>query len=248
MAITVVQAGVVEYSAVETSVTFTLPLDSGPGSSLSPGEVLLFNVTTNAIGTPVITPPIDALTIVAMNSHPGVYSASAGVYVWTIPDPKPNVVTFTWSTARRGSLAWVAVRGADIINPVNAFGVIPWTTSDDGPATKTVPSVTTTIANCLVVGGIIQGSGSAVITPPAGWTTQTNALQRDGHISTRDALQTTPGPTGSASFFVDSVQSHYRWTIAIAPAELPPTSRWHSKGGGNYILWHKTSEGLAQLS
>lgn len=223
MAITVVASGTVEYPSGGTSITFTLPLNSGAGAGLAVGDVIVFNVTCNVRNNPTITPPAGSTTVAPMLSAPSGWNGSGGTYVWPVPDPKPASVTFTWGVAQRGTLAWVALRGVDPVSPVNRSATIPWSDLEGGLTLKEVPSVTTTVADAFVVAGLMQASGSAAITPPAGWTQRTNAEQRDGHISTRDTLQVTPGATGEAWFGVEAGHSHYRWTVALAPAgDSPP--------------------------
>ena len=207
-----VSAGTVEYPSGSESASFTLPLDSGAGAAIAGGDVLVLCVTA-ATSDAAATPPAGSTVVLATSSHPdGNYSG--GVFVWPVPAVKPSSMVATWDVARRGSLAWAAFRGVDTTTPVDAAASSAWLVA--GATSKDAPAVTTSGPDRYLVSVVQQPSGSAAITPPAGWTQLTDATERDGHIATR-GVQAAAGTTGAATFSVSSVQVHRLTQLALTP-------------------------------
>lgn len=209
-----IDSGLTEYPSGGTSSNFKLTLPAG----VLAGDILALNVTAAAANVTQVTLPQDTITLLPMSGAPDGLTISAGVYLWEVPSPKPVDITFTWTVARRGTIAWAAFRKEGNGAFVHSFSSSGWL--DDGPTEKSASSVTTDSANAYVLGGVIQDSGSASITPPGGWTARTNANERDGHISTK-GTQISPGATGDATFGVSGGQSHLVWQLALEES-VPP--------------------------
>jgi len=201
-----VGSGVVDYPTGATSASFALTLPA----PVSAGDWVLACVTSAASDLTSITTPTGAVTVLPLTSTPD-GNLSGAVFAVQVPDPKPATLTWTWPTAQRGSLAWIAATG---VAGVEAVGDSGWIAA--GPTSKAAPSITVP-AGAYVAGVVMQPSGSATLTPPVGWTQRTDATERDGHISTR-GVQADAGPTGTATWTVAAALAHRLLQIALTPA------------------------------
>lgn len=220
MSISPVQSGTVEYPSGSENTNFTLTLPA----AVLPGDIIIFNVTTNVEGlSSGLSTSSGATALLPLSSTSGA-GVSGAVYWYQVPATKPASVTFTWSVARRGSLAWFAFRsnsGGSLSVDVSNYGA--WLTSS--AQTHTIPSLTTTAPNTLLIAGLMIGSGSSTSGIPADWTMRTDATQREGTIISKP--QAPSGATGTASFDTSSSGSYQSRVWALAVKETggtPPLS------------------------
>ncbi len=209
MAVQYMDAGTVEYPSGGEATNFTLSLPAGT----LPDDLFIVNITSATRDTPATLTGPSGSTVLDPLSSPEASGISAALYWWEVPASVPPAITFTWSQAQRGTLAWIRLRGSSEL-VLDAASYSPWVVSAQS---VTAPSIVTTAPNCYVLGGMYLGSGSTVITPPTGWTQRTDASQREGHISTK-GIQAAPGPTGSATFTHDWNYPK-AWQIAVRESE-----------------------------
>lgn len=215
MAVSYIDAGLVEYPSGGTSSTFTLSLAP---AGFQVGDVLVVSISCASGGATSLTPPSGAIEVFGPASGPA--GVNGGVYLYAIGDPKPASVTWTWAGAERGTLAWVQLRGAKVSAMLDVAGIGAW--SGDYVTSWSAPGMTTASDGSYLVGGLIIGSGSSTITPPAGWTLRTDAAQREGTIFTK-GLAATAG--AQAGFSVSGPSVYGRaWQLAVrdAAAVAPP--------------------------
>lgn len=184
-----------------------------PGTVLA-GDLITFTLATATRDSVLLTAPEGAVARVPLSAAPDANIVD-GVYTYVVPSPVPSSVAFTWTTAQRGTLCWQILRGAHPTTPVDVVSVTPYG-FDVWP--KVVPSMTTTVAECYIQGGVQQGSGSAVITQPSGWASKNNGAQRKGYMAAKGS-QAAAGASGTVSFASTQTSTDGRaWQMAIRPA------------------------------
>ncbi len=226
MAITHVDAGLVEHTSGDERTEYVLNFPS----SVRAGDVLIINMTTNIVGlSSGLTPPDGTVTLAPLSSISGA-GVSGAVYWYTVPDPKPSSIVFTWSTARRGTLAWTALSAPGPL-ALDDQNMGSWSSSST-PST-TAGALNTSVPNTYLVAGLMVGSGSIVPGIPENWTRRTNANEREGTIITRP--QVSAGDTGTVTFDTES-SGYYQgraWQIAV---------REQGGSGGDFVNATLTSE------
>lgn len=214
MAVTFVSSGTVEYPTGGTSATFTLSLSP---STFQVGDVLVASLSTTSGSATTLSAPSGAVGVFTPTSGPD--GVNGGVYVYPIPGPtKPSSVTWTWPSAQRGTLAWVLLRGADAVNPIDSSGVGAW--SSDYVTSWSAPSFTTAVADTFLVSGTLAGTGSNTLTIPAGWTLRTDATQREGTMATKGTVAA--GSQAGITYSTPPAPVYGRaWQLAIRPLGAP---------------------------
>lgn len=196
------------YIAAVTTAEFTAP------SRFYEGDFLVVSLSINAT-TGSVTPPAGWSEL-----FPMAYTASVGhvVYYHHVTAAEVGTPTYTWTTPSGAqNLHWLRFRGVSQAAPINASLREP-----DGTASKDVASITTSVANCLIVGGAShQSSASQAINIPAsGWTELINSSGDDGgraQVQALKGIQATAGATGNAVFPATSALSGWVWQFALAP-------------------------------
>lgn len=163
-----------------------------------PGDVVFYAITLTSGTARTFTLRRGSTVLSRTVLQPGVANDSSyselGYYI--VPDPAPSGhLNLLVNAASQGTVAWAVLRGVDLEDPVNAFVI----SASSGDTPHTLPSMTTTKPDCLIMGGIIQGSGSATWTAPAGWTIVVDGTRRNGILATK-GIQSAPGATGSSSW------------------------------------------------
>lgn len=209
---TVVAADEVEYPTGGESRYFELTL---PGGTL-PGDVFVFNVTTNVDSVTAITAPTEAVQLMAMGGGAGI-GVSGGLWWYEVPAVVPVKAIFDWGLGitRRGTLAWVQFRGDDLQAHVQDMGA--WGASS--VTSHAVPPVVTTEADCVLLAGVMIGSGSDTPTIPSPWVVRTDATQREGRTATRSFP--TAGTTPAVAFTTTGGYRSRPWQLAISSGGTP---------------------------
>ena len=193
-----------------TSTSLLLPSPAGAGA----GDVLLASVSVR--GAPVVSPPA-GWTLVRMVANGTILRQAVYVRVAGASEPASYVWTFSAAKAAAGGIA--AFAGVDVANPVDASAG----QANSTVAAVTAPSVTTTVANTMLV-GLYGFAPLAGLAPPAGmsehWEVGSAAGTAYPVVSAGvSALQAAVGATGvrvaTASKSVNSVGL----LVALRPAE-----------------------------
>ena len=206
MAITYEAANTTPFSVASTTFSFT------PDAGVQADDVFVVavahrqdsnvNVPANTLETPV-----NKAEITTGDRH-------VTVFVWRATSTSTAAVTFTLTASTVGNVAWARFRGVDVSDPVDVTSPGNYTYPTPNPA----PSITTTVANAFVVGGIACGSSSATPGVPGGWTSRVTTTVSTGLIATK-GVQASAGATGSAAFTTSPTTINtVSWQLALRPA------------------------------
>lgn len=193
--VTYISAGSINYPIGSENSNFTIMLPA----EVQAGDWLIVNVTSTVSDISSITAPQGTETLLSLTSDPN-SNFSGAVFAIEVASPKPATLTWTWPTAQRGGIAWVAFRNT---LGVDVFSDTDWVAA--GPTTKQATAISVNDGS-YVLAVVMQGSGSQIITPTAGWTERTNLTERDGHIATKGV--SSGGLETGASFTVSNSLGH----------------------------------------
>lgn len=206
MAITYEAAGNSPFSTSTTTFSFT------PDAGVQANDVFVVavshrNNSTVTVPSGTAETPISKAEMTAGDRY-------VTVFAWVASGTSTSPVTFALSVSTPGAVAWARFRGVDTTDPVNVSSPGTYTYPTPNPA----PSVTTTVANTYLVGGIMLGSGSATPGVPAGWTSRATTTVSTGLIATK-GVQASAGASGSASFTSSPTTTNsIAWQLALRPA------------------------------
>ncbi len=196
----IVRASVSTVANSTATATITVPLPAGTAA----GDVLVSCLSLN--GGTVRTAPagwtqIAAVTTVANPHVYGYYKVAAA------GEPTPS-----WGLS--GSLT----NGAGIARYTGASGVDGSATQASGAAATsgTVPGLTTTTANAMVVGCMGVNSGTATITAPTGMAEAWEVGGKKAELD--DAVLATAGATGNRTWTFGATREWAGWLVALRAA------------------------------
>jgi hypothetical protein len=143
--------------------------------------------------------------------------ATTSVWSHVVADAAAEPAAYTWqlSSPQKWNAGVTAFRGVDPTTPWDTAAV---TATDPSTASTglTVPGVTTTTPDAMLVGGVGPNSTSATVAPPAGWTEAfeaTTAQVAELAYSPRP----TAGATGTARWTFDKGADSVGWLAALRP-------------------------------
>jgi hypothetical protein len=140
-------------------------------------------------------------------------------FYWKIAGASEGAASVTMNndTARVSSVCMLAFRGADATTPINAFSV---NSSDQATQSPVTPSVTTTVAGCMILGFIEETQGhSATLTVSATTTQAANYATAAAFAAGYTAPQGAAGSYCAGTFSCAETGRTFRTiSIAIAPA------------------------------
>jgi MSHA biogenesis protein MshQ len=147
-------------------------------------------------------------------------SLRKSTYVRVATGSEPATYTWTFSGSRLAAAVIHAYAGVDTANPINAVG---GQVNASGVAV-TAPSITTTVANTMLVGFFAKQS-SGTWTPPAGMTERGEINGAGGSQTTSatgvDAVVAAIGPTGTRIATASSGALNVGHLVALRPAAGP---------------------------
>lgn len=206
-----------------SSNAITPPLPTG----LRNGDLLLLVVTS---ANEAITTPSQWTQVTNSPQYTGTAAAAGGIRIgvfWRIYNG--NVTASQVSDTGSLNVGQIfAFRGVDLQNPIDASAG-----SVDATATSTItcPAVTTTVANCMIVGCIGLDKDLADTNTITGTWTNTNLTsiteRHDETVSTSvggglavvTGLKATAGSTGTTTNTADTSTTHAYVTVALKPKE-----------------------------
>lgn len=198
--------------------TTTSYVVTGP-STLATGDLLWVQLNYNS-STATATPPAGWTAGLAAT-----FSGSAAVccYYHVVTSGEaaspPASYTFTMSASVIGNALLARFSGVDVGTPINAGPA----TVANGVAAKTVASITTTVADAFVFGGLVVQSASSIAAqlPASGWTqiatSNGDGAGRAGIIGHKGA-QAVAGATGTAAFTAASAIGGVAYQLALTPS------------------------------
>lgn len=186
-----------------SGTTHACPMPAG----VVAGDVLIMIAHAWGGGTPTLTTPTGWTSRGFHNPGADVF----GCYTRVADGSEGASVTVTASVSTMSNIGILAYSGATGVDAVTDFG------STQSTATPTIPSVTTTVANGMVV-GVAGFQGATSATPAAGWTERLdhNASSGSGGlIYAMERAQPTAGVSPTAVVTGTGV-SGIEWTWAVA--------------------------------
>jgi PKD repeat protein len=196
--------------ATNTTATTTLKIPRPIG--VAQGDVLVSCVSLNggsiaATGVPTGWVPLAEVTTIANPKVYGYYKVATGSeptdYVWT-----------TSSTTSGGGIARYS----------GASGLDTAATSASGAAASsgTIPAVTSTTSNAMLVGCMSVNSGSVTLTSPNGMSQVVETGARRFEVA--DGIQAIAGPSGAKTWQFSAAREWAGWLVALRPKTAPPPS------------------------
>src|SRR5438093_1783281 len=179
---------------------------SRPAATIANGVMVASITSRTGSGTPTITPPSGGGWTLIVNTNASTLTTAT---FWKVAgtaaaDPGPYAFTVSSSSVAGGISAYFNV---DTTNPINA---------SNGAVSSSAPSITTTVANTMLI-ACFGRSGSSAIGAPSGMTerfhAETSGSNNAGSESA-DVPQATAGATGSKA----STNATIGQLIALAPS------------------------------
>jgi hypothetical protein len=166
-------------------------------------------------GTSSVTAPA-GWTLIRTDTYTTSLRMHAYWRVATAADPVSWTWTFSGSRLAAGAIH--AYSGVDTTTPIDASGGAP---APSASATSTAPSITTTVANTMLV-AFYANLADATWTPPAGFTERadligTSPTQFTSMLSA-DALRPAAGATGPQTANASKSSGNAAQLIALRPA------------------------------
>ncbi|WP_395401989.1 phytase [Arthrobacter sp. UC242_113] len=198
---TIVRASVSQATNSTAATTLTIPKPANVvQGDLLVSCVALSGGTIGTTGAPAGWTRLAAVTSIA---NPKVY----GYYkVATTTEP----ASYAWTTTSTTS-------GGGIARYSGASGLDTAATSASGAAASsgTVPAVTTTTANAMLVGCMSVNSSSVTLTSPAGMAQAVETGARRFELA--DGTQAAAGPSGTKSWTFSAAREWAGWLVALRP-------------------------------
>lgn len=134
---------------------------------------------------------------------------------------EPSNYAFDMGGGGFGRIA--AIQGVSASTPINVSAA----TNNASSTTPSVPSVTTTAAECLLVGfyGITDSGSTYTFTPPGGATEiiDEKASTQNACFGAYTRTLTSAGASGADTVTVSAARAVWACAVAIAPVQLPGT-------------------------
>jgi hypothetical protein len=207
--------GVSSLAVGTNSIAPTIP------SSVQAGDALFLLAGVGDAGVTWPTP--DGWTLVERRSRDsGTTGMMAALYKRVASSGDASAtVTLSASTTAHSAAMIIAFSGSDVVNPLHAWSGF---TESAGSAINThaLPSVTTTLDQCMIVSGIVgKDSATTLWTLPAGYTKQTEIYFAQSGRTTGAMGTNGPQPIGTYSpgnAAQDGASKYaFAWTFAVAP-------------------------------
>lgn len=200
----IVRAAVSTNVATTADTGLTIPVPAGTAA----GDVLVACLALNGSSVPATGTPAGWTKIAGVTSitNPRVYGYS-------------RVATSSEPDSYRWSFSASVVSAGGIARYTGASGVDGSASTAAGASSKTgtVPGVTTTSANDMVVGcmGINSGATTITITGPTGMSEAWDLAGKRNELD--DAVQAAPGPSGDKTWTFSSGREWAGWLAALSP-------------------------------
>jgi len=200
-------------SRVQTGATQSVTL--AKPSSTGAGDVLVAGFTADNL--PGVTPPAGWTPILSAALKPSSSSTVVAYYrVVTAADSSVAEWTWTLSSPQKWGGGMSRYVNVDASHPLDT--TVTTAVNHSSSATSiTVPTVTTTTAGAMLIGGIGADGSTPAVTQPTGWT---EAWESGGGKTAEQALKLVPtaGPSGAQTWTLSQGRSVAGWMTALRPA------------------------------
>jgi hypothetical protein len=212
-------ASLIVQAITSTNYSNASQISIATPSPIAAGDVLLGQITFSGGSSTSITAPSGWTLIDRQDNGTAV---SQAIYYKVATSSEPASYTWTLSAAGRFAGGITAFRGADIANPIDAYGGQVNTSS----TTVSAPAVTTRYANDMIVMLAGYNGSEKSFTGPSGFTQSylqnTNAGQNGTTAYTASNLQSAIGSTGTLTAVAgdNKAQLNIGHTIALKASTL----------------------------
>ncbi len=208
-----------------TSVTLNTP------AGVTANDVLIANLAVRGgSGVTLGTPPPGWTLVNRTNSGTAVAQA---VYVRTVAASEPASYTWTFTPGDRAAAAIVAFRGVSTTTPID---VSAGQATSPAATAIVAPSVTTTVANTMLVGLYSIAQGGEAFTAPGGMTERfdisTGAGPNGVTIAAATATQATIGASGPRTASATSSELGVGTLVALRPGCGPTFTVTNTSNSG----------------
>jgi hypothetical protein len=190
-----------------TSLTINAP------TGITANDLLLAVISTD--GSVTFDAPPTGWTLINQGQS-DVSASTLAVFYKIAGSAEPAAYTFTWTAVQQAAGAILRYTGVETATPINAFATAIGTS-----AAPTAPSVTTSVADTMVV-RIFGADDNETIAPPAGNTERVNLQSTTGtgttSLGVADRTQAAAGVTGSAAFTYGDNEEWRAMTVALNPS------------------------------
>lgn len=204
--------------SIRSSSTSTRPTNSATDNTTAPGTIVAGDLLILAVGKDAaavsLTPPTGFTTVPGTTANYDDGGTVSSVWSKTATGSEPALYTSTSSAGERFSGYVAAIQGVDSIHQVAEA------TQDPGDGTVEAATVTTTVADCLILYVIVTDdtAGTNTITAATGTTKDLEVSQNSGaYVGVFYEVKATPGTTTARTFTMNTTQEWSCRTIALAP-------------------------------
>lgn len=188
------------------------------------GDILICSIAQNGGAKPSTIPSgwVEEFSDVA-GTNPRL-----SVYSKYVSNAASEPASYSWGLA--SAIQWscqiTAYTGHNItVGGASVFDAV--LSANSGAATATAcpaPSITTTQANCMLVGGASGNSSTTQWTGPAGQTEVYDPGTQKSHCFYSDEIVASAGATGTRTYTQSAARAYVAWQGAIAPAGAGSTT------------------------
>ncbi|GAB5078283.1 PKD domain-containing protein [Arthrobacter sp. AD-310] len=207
--ITVVGSTSTTAGTAARTVTLQTPAGTTAGDVLIASLTGDFNPSLTSVPegwTPIMNP-------LSINSS-ATTGARSFVYLHVAGPAEPLMTTWTFDKSVKLGAGVTTYRGVNTATPLDS----PTVTAVDVTYTAksiTAASITTASDGAMLIGGAACDCGAQAFTPPDGWTER---FEAEGQIAEQaDKTQTTPGPSGTATWSMSGARAAAVWRTALKP-------------------------------
>ena len=197
----IVRESVSQAANTTASTRLTIPTPA----NVAQGDLLVSCLSLNggsiaATGAPAGWTRLAAVTTIANPKVYGYYKVATG----------SEPASYSWTTTSTTS-------GGGIARYSGASGIDAAATSSSGAAASsgTIPAVTSTTANAMLVGCMSVNSSSVTLTSPAGMAQAIETGERRFEVA--DGIQAIAGPSGAKTWTFSAARAWAGWLVALRP-------------------------------
>lgn len=230
--------------AIQTSSTTNW--STGNGTLTKPtgvvdGDLLILAVGGDLAASEDITYTVPAgFTQLLANTRSHATNAGTNLQVWyRIASSEPANYTITPSANNLTGASMLRIDGHDGTDPFDVSSI----TGFDNSTEPKIPSITTTVNDCLIIGIVEWDQSKTLTTIPSGWTAQyhIDVSGLDQHCIYKTLA--TAGATGDAQYDVSAAAPYVSAAISVQPPQTAggAGADWPIFTGSKFRGWRYTS-------
>jgi hypothetical protein len=220
-------------------------------ASLAVGDTMVAYFICTTLTVTVSTPPSGWTAVTGSSGtagrQPAVTTDNETAFCYTRVADSGDVAAsnFTWAMS-----ASITYHSPGILRVTGANGTVNASSSlgNTGQTNHPLPSITTTVADCLLIGAWGMGSGSATWTLPGSMTSIYNASLQSLPVAVGREDFATAGATGTRAAASSSGQGTAAFLLALEPGtsvtyqQMRPSADVTTTGWTTTPLWSKVND------